>query len=230
MFYVIIIISVSNMESFFFFSFAQDNDDSAEMKIPDYPLNKPVSVNGNNLKDFFYLACGEEERLNILQGQGNSKFINLQKINDPNNYGKDVVKPEMSKAQIDELRWGELDDLCHIKCTITYSGFNPPPSHRLLYGDLAYLEVLLPDTQTKIHVTATHIGFYINRSSFSKFDPKPTSDPCFSHTLLDCLLKYSTSLRCAWVRLDSLLSLICTLNLECRALIFLLLLKTSLKP
>jgi protein TIF31 len=49
------------------------------------------------------------------------------------------------------------------------------------------------------------MGYYINRSSMTRFDPTPIIAKngdmnvcCYSHALLDCLLQKSTSLRSAW--------------------------------
>lgn len=39
------------------------------------------------------------------------------------------------------------------------------PSHGRLHGDLAYLEVTLPDVKATLHVTATPLGFYGNRTT-----------------------------------------------------------------
>ena len=175
-------------------------DDAAEMTLCDFPLNKPVSVNGSNLKDFFYLTCGEEERLKILDGDELSDLIDLRKnVDDDDDSGKKNVKSSIVEAQNVALRWSELDDLCHIRCTISFGGFNPPPTHRRLVGDLAYLEVELPGNEGKINITAIPTGFYVNRSSGKKFDPSPAVESCFSHELLDCLLQKSNSLRHAWV-------------------------------
>jgi hypothetical protein len=170
------------------------------MKLLDIPLDKPVSLNGKNLKDFFYLSCGEEERLNMLDGGGKNDYIDLQKQKSVN--GDDDKSNDdnlTSEAQDVALRWSELDDRCHVKCTISFGGFNPPPAHRCLLGDLAYLEVELPGNEEKIHITAIPAGFYVNLSTGNKFNPAPASQHCFSHELLDCLLQKSSTLRSAWV-------------------------------
>jgi hypothetical protein len=44
------------------------------------------------------------------------------------------------------------------------------------------------------------MGFYINKTIGKSFDPAPTATYCFSHSLLDCLLLHSASLRDAWSR------------------------------
>jgi hypothetical protein len=64
------------------------------------------------------------------------------------------------------------------------------------------LEVILPDDKT-VHVTAVSSGFFVNKSKGAgprtKFDPSPEENSHFSHTLLDCLVSWSASLRASWV-------------------------------
>jgi len=104
-----------------------------------------------------------------------------------------------------ESQLAKLNKLSCISITIVLSGYNPPPSHRSILGDLAYLVVTLPDGQV-VHVTAIPQGFYINKSTEKKFDPTPDinegnssssqdSMACYSHSLLDTLLQKSKSLR-----------------------------------
>lgn len=178
----------------------ESKPDLSEMKLPDIGLKNPVKLDGQNLKDFIYLSCGEEERLKMLEGEDMSQFISLQNEKDKDAKDQADEKDPVVEAQNVALRWSQLDDLCHINCSITFGGFNPPPANRLLLGDLAYLEIELPDEGEKFHVTAFPSGFYVNRSNDRNFDPAPANDPCFSHELLDCLLQRSSSLRQAWVR------------------------------
>jgi len=56
------------------------------------------------------------------------------------------------------------------KISIIPSGFNPPPSSRILAGDLYYLDVVIPpltpsQTHTTLHVTCSTKGFYLNKCS-----------------------------------------------------------------
>ena len=95
-----------------------------------------------------------------------------------------------------------LNETTHISASVRLSGFHPPPSHRRVFGDLAYIEAIMPDGQA-IHITAIPMGFYINRSTSTKFDPTPAisssnKDACYSHALLDTLLQKSKSLRMSW--------------------------------
>lgn len=107
-----------------------------------------------------------------------------------------------------ERRMYDLNDTTCISMTVRLSGYHPPPPHRRVLGDLAYLEVTFPDGSVA-HVTAFLYGFYINRSTATKFNPTPAimsggggsanEDACYSHALLDCLLQKSTSMRSAWL-------------------------------
>jgi hypothetical protein len=52
--------------------------------------------------------------------------------------------------------------------------------------------------QPTIHITAFSLGFYVNKTNANTFDPTPATEPCYSHSLLDCLLQKSQVLREAW--------------------------------
>ncbi|RLN50795.1 hypothetical protein BBJ28_00013872, partial [Nothophytophthora sp. Chile5] len=70
--------------------------------------------------------------------------------------------------------------------SIVFSGYNPPPGPRKLAGDLLYLEVTTTGDNTRYHVTAHVNGFFVNRSTASKFDPRPhSSAACHAHLLVD---------------------------------------------
>jgi hypothetical protein len=157
--------------------------DVSNMNIPIFTDEKKVLMDGTNYKDFFHLVFGEEEGCPTLKG------------------GK-MVDPEKSESRILAEKKMMIDELCRLHCSISYGGFNPPSSQRRAAGDLAYLEVILPDGKT-VHVTAISKGFYINKSKGAGlrtiFNPFPEEVPHFSHTLLDCLLSWSASLRATWV-------------------------------
>jgi protein TIF31 len=123
-----------------------------------------------------------------------------KKLNDT-----DVIDSHVQPIEKIEHALYELNEAVRVSTTICLSGYHPPPAHRAVLGDLAYLVVTFPDGSV-VHVTACPIGFYMNRSSATKFDPTPAlkvgknnyHDACYSHTLLDCLLQSSTSLCRAW--------------------------------
>ncbi|KAL7997250.1 putative clustered mitochondria protein [Plasmopara halstedii] len=76
--------------------------------------------------------------------------------------------------------------------SIVFSGFNPPPGPRKLAGDIFYLEVILAGDNMLHHITAHVDGFYVNRSTASKFDPRPhETNPARSHLLVDLLCNIS---------------------------------------
>jgi protein TIF31 len=177
-----------------------------------YPVGKSVALDGKNLKDFFYLACGEDPALYSEDAvkNANSKKENGSKKSKKKNKKH---KEEDEEAETDDLsaeaairevipRLNILEEKTRVKCTIRLSGFHPPPPPRRLMGDLSYLEISLPGEKDVIHITAIPTGFYVNRSSSAdsvpKFDPSPAVKPCFSHELLDCLLQCSFSLSTAW--------------------------------
>lgn len=172
------------------------------MILPQFTLDQSIGIDGTNLQDFFYLACGEEEQLNLINGR-NRNDDDAEKGSKTSKNGRNTKKTEETKAillaQDEALKLNELERRCCVKCSIAYSAFNPPPSSRRLHGDLSYLEVKLPDKEGVVHITAIPLGFYINRTTGNSFDPSPAAQPCFSHALLDCILLKSNALRVAWV-------------------------------
>lgn len=178
--------------------------DPKELILPCFKLDEPISQNSSNLNDFYYYACGEDDHLASTQGD----FDFTENESEMDNEIKRHKREEAKETQEDVDTLNKLDDQCHVKCTVAISGFNPPPAQRKLLGDLVYLEVNLPGDEGTVHVTAIPSGFYVNRSKTEvgghvkeySFDPKPAAEPCFSHTLLDCLLLKSKSLRSSWVR------------------------------
>jgi len=166
------------------------NTNKTVSELPVFPPEKSIAVDGSNLSHHYYLACGEE--------------------------GARAMTQDIESLQQISCSLNDLDDRCRIRSIIVFGGFNPPPPHRRIVGDLAYLEVTLPNNEGLVHVTATPYGFYINRSNYSgngdaessspnnfHFDPRPALKPCFSHELLDCLLQRSEVLRTVWVSWNS---------------------------
>lgn len=181
--------------------------------------DKPLGLESTNLKDFFYLACGEEvprkvSALEVIDKNGDTvnqsksakkrSSKNKAKIKSEHMEGLDDVKPASLSTETSTVNTGiaklnELDEITRVKCTVRYSGFHPPPSQRRLMGDLAYLEIAVPDGSI-FNITAIPTGFYVNQTSTEpcKFDPSPAQNHCFSHELLDCILQISDSFRLAW--------------------------------
>ncbi|EGZ20574.1 hypothetical protein PHYSODRAFT_359947 [Phytophthora sojae] len=80
--------------------------------------------------------------------------------------------------------------------SIVFSGYNPPPGPRKLAGDLLYLEVSVVGDNTRYHITAHVNGFFVNRSTAAKFDPRPhKTAAAHSHLLLDVLSTVSPKFR-----------------------------------
>ena len=192
---------------------------------PGYDLSFSEHIKGGDLSTFYYLACGEEQRLLSLKG---FDAVDRQNGKGGNNKGKENKKSKANKKKSQgnknntkavealdlncaglqkkdnssfsevERALYELNEATYVQCALRHSGYHPPPVHRRHLGDLAYIECTLPGGSS-VHVTAFHRGFYINRSTSSTFNPSPAKDPCYSHTLLDCLLQHSETLREAWI-------------------------------
>lgn len=190
----------------------EKDDVVTKMPPPDMPVfldDKPVHPDTNDLKHFFYYACGEDPSLYLddtkrLDSQGvNGRTKAKKKGKKKSSKGNVSGGSETSEETLRDLipRLNELEEKTRVPCSIRYSGFHPPPRFRQLMGDIAYLEVTFPDGETNV-ITCTPLGFYVNGSSViegkHKFDPTPIQEPCFSHDLLDCLVQFSKSFAVAW--------------------------------
>ncbi|KYM95660.1 PREDICTED: clustered mitochondria protein homolog [Cyphomyrmex costatus] len=77
---------------------------------------------------------------------------------------------------------------------LTTSGWNPPPGHRKLHGDLIYLHVVtLEDKQ--YYLTACARGFFVNQSTKEIFNPKPATPSHLCHSLIELLNQLSPSFK-----------------------------------
>ncbi|XP_041058731.1 clustered mitochondria protein homolog isoform X2 [Carcharodon carcharias] len=74
--------------------------------------------------------------------------------------------------------------------SLTMSGWNPPPGHRKMRGDLMYLNIITMEDR-HVSITASTRGFYINQSTVDVFNPKPGSPSLLCHSLLDLLNQIS---------------------------------------
>ncbi|GER39391.1 clustered mitochondria protein homolog [Striga asiatica] len=79
-----------------------------------------------------------------------------------------------------------------IKCveSIVFSSFNPPPSHRRLFGDLIYLDLVTLEGN-KYCITGTTKDFYINSSTGNILDPRPMKSSLEATSLVGLLQKIS---------------------------------------
>lgn len=69
---------------------------------------------------------------------------------------------------------------------LTASGWNPPPGHRKLRGDLMYLYVVTLE-EKRFHITSSTRGFYVNLSTDEVFNPKPFNPKLIFHSLVELL-------------------------------------------
>ncbi|KAF9898427.1 Intracellular distribution of mitochondria, partial [Lobosporangium transversale] len=76
--------------------------------------------------------------------------------------------------------------------SIALSGWNPPPHHLRLRGDLMYLIVTTLEGET-VQITSTATGFHVNKSTSNHFDPTPRQDAkaASDHSLIVLLEKVS---------------------------------------
>merc|ERR1719383_1172699 len=77
---------------------------------------------------------------------------------------------------------------------LTPSGWNPPPGHRKLHGDLLYLQVITAEDK-HYHITASTRGFYVNHSTEEEFNPKAANPSYLSHSLIELLNQVSSTFK-----------------------------------
>ncbi|XP_043518103.1 clustered mitochondria protein homolog [Frieseomelitta varia] len=84
---------------------------------------------------------------------------------------------------------------------LTTSGWNPPPGHRKLHGDLLYLHVVtLEDKQ--YYLTACARGFFLNQSTKEVFNPKPATPSHLCHSLIELLNQLSPAFKRGFVAMQ----------------------------
>jgi len=161
-------------------------------QLPAIPADYDLShseVRDGDLRAYYHLVCGEEglsapkPKNGAGSGTGSGSSVNP------------------TPREIEDVL-AEIGTALDVDAALTLSEYNPPPSHRRAAGDLAYVKAVMPDGLC-VHVTATPLGFYVSRSTGERYDPRPVvgkgdNSCCFSHSLLDCLLLRSKSLRTAW--------------------------------
>ena len=78
--------------------------------------------------------------------------------------------------------------------SISLSPWNPPPYHLRSKGHLLYLQVTTSEGE-QFQITSHATGFYVNKSSNSKFDPFPKTTPKVhkAHSLLTLISRLSPS-------------------------------------
>lgn len=77
---------------------------------------------------------------------------------------------------------------------LTTSGWNPPPGHRKLHGDLMYLHVITLE-EKQYYLTACARGFFVNQSSKETFSPKPATPSHLCHSLIELLNQLSPAFK-----------------------------------
>ncbi|KAL5762727.1 hypothetical protein ACOSP7_018991 [Xanthoceras sorbifolium] len=129
------------------------------------------------------------------------QYENAQsKVSSPGDAVKTEV-PELDGLGFMEDVSGSLGKLLssstqEIKCveSIVFSSFNPPPSYRRLVGDLIYLDVVTLEGN-KYCITGTTKMFYVNSSTGTVLDPRPSKSTSEATTLIGLLQKISSKFK-----------------------------------
>ena len=88
--------------------------------------------------------------------------------------------------------------------SISVSPWNPPPHHLRQKGHLLYLQLTTNEGE-QFQITSSVSGFFVNKSSNSKFDPFPRQQPkaAAAHSLLVLISKVSPSFESSFKSLQS---------------------------
>src|SRR5208282_1605224 len=89
--------------------------------------------------------------------------------------------------------------------SISVSPWNPPPYHLRQKGHLLYLQVTTNEGE-QYQITSHVSGFYVNKSSNSKFDPFPRAAPKghSAHSLLTLMKEISASFSASFKKLQEI--------------------------
>lgn len=119
----------------------------------------------------------EEESENANETKEIPKKLEL-KVTDEEKiqFGKLVheIFDSIRSSSVNEVNATESNIITPCLRSFNLSSYNPVPAIFRTKGHLLYLQVVTLEGEN-LHVTATQSGFYINKSSASKFDPSPRS-------------------------------------------------------
>ncbi|KAH8880738.1 hypothetical protein GQ53DRAFT_848717 [Thozetella sp. PMI_491] len=131
----------------------------------------------------------------------------------------DTVAPESTEsAEVEEYDFEatpplstllppETDPAPKTVKSISLSSWNPPPAHLRQKGHLLYL--IVTTNEGEQHQITAHVGgFYVNKSSNTKFDPLPRAAPKghSAHSLLTLIEELSPSFKDAFTQLQEFLN------------------------
>ncbi|KAH9517025.1 hypothetical protein DERF_007725 [Dermatophagoides farinae] len=154
---------------------------------PDYvlPMSDQAS-NGNNVNNV--------NNQSATNSNGNTNGAN-NNINQNNNHsGIGINKGCEVQLTPLEPQSKDLPKTPFALKVLTASGWNPPPGHRKLRGDLMYLYVVTLE-EKQFHITSSARGFYVNLSTDEVFNPKPSNPKLIFHSLVELLSNISPAFK-----------------------------------
>ncbi|KAJ1496348.1 clustered mitochondria-domain-containing protein [Baffinella frigidus] len=149
---------------------------------------------------------------------GSAAFLLLPSVQDGALVSSPLDKTlDVTALETEEEQKGPMTSACHLpaifdfdfgvpmppkdpQClkSVTLSPLNPPPPHRLLHGDLVYLDVVLCDDRACV-VTATARGFYVNctpsTGATRVLNPERDTASTLSYTLVGLLNQLSPAFK-----------------------------------
>ncbi|OTF72881.1 KIAA0664-like protein, partial [Euroglyphus maynei] len=150
---------------------------------PDYVLPMADQANNGN----------NQSATNSITTNGTNNNNN-QNNNNNNNQGLGINKGCEVQLIPLEPQIKDLPKTPSALKVLTASGWNPPPGHRKLRGDLMYLYVVTLE-EKRFHITSSTRGFYVNLSTDEVFNPKPSNPKLIFHSLVELLSQISPAFK-----------------------------------
>ncbi|CCH46040.1 hypothetical protein BN7_5628 [Wickerhamomyces ciferrii] len=168
-----------------------------------FGLNSGVSkINDLKLGKILENTVESEKEEEVLKETANGEESKAKEGEEEKPKAKELPKPtadeELEITQAIDNYFGELNADYYTPETIVtpavralhLSSWNPVPLNYKSQGHLAYIVVQTFESET-LHVTGSTTGFFINKSSSSRFDPSPRENSNQSFTLYDLISKSS---------------------------------------
>nr|XP_027202983.1 clustered mitochondria protein homolog [Dermatophagoides pteronyssinus] len=160
------------------------------LPITDQSNNNNGNNNNNNNNNVNNQSVTNNNSINNTNGNNNNN------INQNNNNQQGLGINKGCDVQLTPLE-PQIKDLPKTPSALkvlTASGWNPPPGHRKLRGDLMYLYVVTLE-EKRFHITSSTRGFYVNLSTDEVFNPKPSNPKLIFHSLVELLSHISAAFK-----------------------------------
>jgi protein TIF31 len=183
-------------------------DTAPELKLVEDPYTeREARIHFLRVKDFLGLTTEQSDVARGI-GSGSSLFqdvLNLTSSSESKrNEANSSPEAENSKPELTDNLYSKisLSQLCpkdrgiapKVLKSISLSHWHPPPAHLRQKGHYLYLQAFTNEGE-QFHITSHVSGFFVNRSSNSRFDPFPRAAPknAAAHSLLTLITMITPS-------------------------------------